>query len=161
MHTPLRTRTPAIEHDEVEDILNDLTKLNLDGRQILGDKTNVESKTSGGAKKGKKLQTEIIEINSDSDGNSSVETAYLMPKAARLSKLASRASHATNNLALANLIEDFVEVLRSNSSRTLTKEGSHFLDVLHKQLADPSVFVTPIRYVECILAIKDRLKMVA
>lgn len=149
MHTPLRTRTPAIEHDEVEDILNDLTKLNLGGRQILGDKTNVELKTSADAKKGKILQNEIIEINSDSDANSSVPTTCLMPKAVRLARLTSRASDATDNLALANLVGEFVEVLRSNSSRTLTKEASNFLDVLHKQLADPSVFVTPLRYVVC------------
>jgi casein kinase 1 len=158
MHTPLRIRTPAIERDEVEDILNDLTKLNLDGRQILGNKTNTDEatrKTQADANKGNPMQKEIIEISSDSDANLSIPPPFMMPKAARLVKLTVMVSDATNNLALSDVVCEFVEVLRSNSSKTLTKEASHFLDMLHKQLADPSVFVTPLRYVLPLLSDLD------
>jgi len=139
-------RTPAIERDEVEGILNGLTKLNLDGRQILGNKTNVEEATREVANKGKPMQKEIIEIASDSDVTNSIPPpAFAIPKAHRLAKLTVKASDATDNLALSNLVHEFVEVLRSNSSKTLTREATHFLDALHKQLADPSVFITPLR----------------
>jgi hypothetical protein len=143
-------RTPAIERDEVEDILMDLKKLNFDGRQILGNKTNVDDvtrKAQEGAKKDNSIQKDIIEISSESEINDSMPPPCVLPKALRLTRLTAKASDATNNLALSDLVREFVEVLRSNSSKTLTKEASHFLDVLHKQLADPSVFVTPVRYV--------------
>jgi hypothetical protein len=157
VHTPLRTRTPVIERDEVEDILNDLTKLNLDGRQILGNKTNVEEATRKApedANKGNSKQKEIIELSSDSDANVSISPPFVMPKALRLAKLTVKTSDATNNLALSEHVCEFVEVLRSNSSKALTREASHFLDVLHKQLADPSVFVTPLRYA-CVVAFAE------
>jgi casein kinase 1 len=143
-------RTPAIERDVVENILNDLTKLNLGGRQILGNKTNVEDTTRNApadANKCNPIQKEIIEVSSDSDSNDSTPSPFVVPKAVRLAKLTVRVSDATNNLALSDLVREFVEVLQSNSSRTLTREASHFIDVLHKQLADPSVFVTPLQYV--------------
>jgi casein kinase 1 len=149
-HTPVRMWTPAVERDEVEDILKDLKKLNLDGRRILGNKTNVEDatrKTQESAKKDNSIQKDIIEISSGSETNDGIPPPCMMPKALRLHKLTAKASGATNNLALSDLVREFVEVLQSNSSKTLTKEASHFLDVLHKQLADPSVFVTPVRYV--------------
>lgn len=147
-HTPLRTRTPAIERDEVEGILNGLTKLNLEGRQILGNKTNVEEvtrKAQDDAKKSNPTQKEVIEISSDSDASTLMLPLFAMPKALRLANLTTKASDATNNLALSDLVHEFAEILRSNSSKTMTREASHFLDVLHKQLADPSVFVTPLR----------------
>jgi len=116
----------------------------------LGNKTNVGEaarKAEENTKKSDSMPKEIIEINSDSETNISMPLPFAMPKAAKLAKLTVRASDATNNLALAGLVREFIEALRSNSSKTLTKDASHFLDVLHKQLADPSVFATPLRWV--------------
>ena len=139
-------RTPAIERDQVEGILNDLTRLNLGGRQVLGDRTNVEEapKVQEARKKSDLLGKEIIDISSDTDATDSIPQ---LPKSLQLARLTTRACNATDNLALSGLVREFVEVLRINSSRTLTKEASRFLDALHKQLADPSVFVAPQRFV--------------
>lgn len=38
-----------------------------------------------------------------------------------------------------------MQVLQTHRSRTLTKEAFAFLDALYKQLADPSVYVRPMR----------------
>jgi casein kinase 1 len=151
VNTPLRTRTPALEIDEFQGILNDLKKLDLVGRPILGDRTNVEEamrKAQNDAKKDdashKTATKEVIELSDSEDG--SIPPPFLTPKAHRLAKLTSKASDATTNAALSELVRQFIEVLQCNSSRTLTKEAFHFLDVLYKQLADPSIFVTPLRY---------------
>jgi casein kinase 1 len=60
--------------------------------------------------------------------------------------LTTRASNAKDNAALAALVKEFVDVMKMNSSRTLTREAFGFLDVLFKQLDDPSVFIGPKRF---------------
>lgn len=150
MNTPLRTRTPALEADAFQGILNDLKKLELVERPVLGDRKNIEEavrKAQQDARNGepsqKTIVKEVIEVNDSED--ESIPPPFLTPKAHRLVKLTNKASEATNNAALSGLVREFIEVLQCNSSRTLTKEAFHFLDVLYKQLADPSVFVTPLR----------------
>ena len=108
----------------------------------MGNKTNVDEATRKASDL--PIHKEIIEIASDSDMAKSMPTPFVIPKAHRLVKLTAKASDATDNLALSNLVREFVEVLRSNSSKTLTREATQFLDALHKQLADPSVFVAPL-----------------
>lgn len=71
--------------------------------------------------------------------------AHRYTKAARITKLTRAAGQAADNHALAQITTDFVKVLQSSNSRTLTREGFAFLDALHKQLADPSVFIVPLR----------------
>jgi casein kinase 1 len=68
-----------------------------------------------------------------------------LTKATQLVALTRRVRETTDNVALAGVVRDFTEVLDSSRSRTLTKEGFAFLDALYKQLADPSVYVVPIR----------------
>ena len=68
-----------------------------------------------------------------------------LTKAAQLTALTRKVQDATDNVLLARVVRDFVDVLESSRSRTLTKEGFAVLDALHKQLADPSVFVAPLR----------------
>ena len=68
-----------------------------------------------------------------------------LTKAARLGQLAREMAAATDNAALARLVRAFVGVMQENRSKMLTKEGFAVLDALHKQLADPSVFVAPQR----------------
>lgn len=117
-------------------ILEDLKRLEFNQageKQVLRDRTNVEAarrQDSTGTK-------EIIEISSGSEEEES--------KASRLTKLTGKASSATDNAALGEFVRHFVQAMKCNSSRTLTKEASAFLDALHKQLKDPSVFVAPQR----------------
>jgi ribosomal protein S19E (S16A) len=132
-------------------VLNDLANLNLDNRRILGDRQNVvhavqKAKRDAIPEKNDSVKTaeesKIIQISSESEGAS---PRFLTPKAHKLNKLTKALSDATDNSIMARIVTDFVAVLQLNSSRTLTKEGFAFLDALYKQLADPSVFVMPLR----------------
>ncbi|CAA7261348.1 unnamed protein product [Cyclocybe aegerita] len=157
-NTPLRARTPAMPRDEMANILNDLTKLNLGAQPILGDKTNVQEAIRK-AKEGAKIDStkkppkkaapngghEVIVISDESESGDVVPVRYQAPKALRLNQLAEKCSNATENQMLAQLIREFIDILQMNSSRTLTKEAFYFLDVLYKQLDDPSVFIKPRR----------------
>lgn len=146
-------RVLALPHDEMAGILNGLTNLNLEPQHVLGDRTNVQNAMRK-AKEEIDLQknagsdgTNVIVISSGSESNDTVPMRFQPPKAVRLGDLSRRASTATDNQTLARLVKEFVEVLRMNSSRTLTKEAFVFLDVLYKQLDNPSVFIQPARFV--------------
>ena len=89
----------------------------------------------------------VIEISDQSEATDFMPMRYQAPKALRLNQLAEKASSATENKSLAAIVKEFSEVLKMNSSRTLTREAFYFLDVLYKQLDDPSVFIKPTRSV--------------
>jgi len=89
-------------------------------------------------------QAEVVVI-SDEQSSGEHGPVHRYNKAARITKLTQAAGQAADNRVLARLTEDFVKVLRNSNSRTLTREGFAFLDALHKQLADPSVFIVPLR----------------
>ena len=134
-------------------ILNGLTNLNLEPQQVLGDRTNVQNAMRKAKeeidlqKNGGSDGTNPILVSSGSEGNDTVPMRFQPPKAVRLGDLSRRASTAADNQTLARLVKEFMEVLRMNSSRTLTKEAFLFLDVLYKQLDNPSVFIQPARFV--------------
>ena len=135
-------------------ILNGLTNLNLEPQHVLGDRTNVQNAMRK-AKEEIDLQkntgsdgTNAIVVSNDTESNDTVPVRFQLPKAVRLGDLSRRASTATDNQTLARLVKEFVVVLRMNSSRTLTKEAFVFLDVLYKQLDNPSVFIQPARFVK-------------
>ncbi|KAJ7644075.1 kinase-like domain-containing protein [Roridomyces roridus] len=144
--TPRRSLAPGPE--EMERILNDLTNLDL-GDPVLADRKTVDEavrKAKAAAKDDSTKTPEVIDITGDSDDEpDTIPPPHLTPKAYKLAKLTKRASEATDNPQLSELVLEFIEILRSNSSRTLTKEGFAFIDALYKQLADPSVFIMPLR----------------
>ncbi|KAH9046177.1 kinase-like domain-containing protein [Lactarius hengduanensis] len=145
----LNQRTEAqlkLAEAQLTGLLQGLAQLQIKGdhigRPVLGDRKNVQG---GGGDGGDLLlkkpgQAEVVVI---SDGESSGEygPVHRHNKAARITKLTQAAGQAADNRVLARLTEDFVKVLRNSNSRTLTREGFGFLDALHKQLADPSVFI--------------------
>lgn len=148
----------------MENVLHDLARLNLNTpRPPLGDKKNVHQSP---AKNQEPLpaaipvkkpspplfgqQDVIVLDDDDSDDRSRSRNGVAAMdrrwgKASRLNQLAREANDASDNKALARLAADFVRVLKDTSSRTLTKEAFAFLDALHKQLSDPSVFIVPLR----------------
>ncbi|KAF7314193.1 Dual specificity kinase 1 [Mycena kentingensis (nom. inval.)] len=143
-------RSLAPPPDEMERILNDLTNLNMgDPGGGLVDRATVDEavrKAKDAAKEDSfKDAHEVIDITSDSESDNTIPPPHVTPKAYKLLKVVGRAEAATDNATLADCVLDFVEVLKSNSSRTLTKEAFAFLDALNKQLADPSVFMVPLR----------------
>ncbi|KAF8195370.1 kinase-like domain-containing protein [Pholiota molesta] len=138
VNTPLRARTPAVPRDEMADILNDLTKLNLAAKPILGDRTNVQQAVL-------KAQADA---KLDSSEQAAAEGSGVGSKRAIVISSGSERSgafDAPDNATLSQLVKEFKDVLQINSSRTLTREAFYFLDVLYKQLDDPSVFIKPAR----------------
>lgn len=131
----------------MEAILGGLATLHVTPRPVLGERTNVleaEKKTKASLVK----SAERVGKNGskrDAEGSTPAGRAA-KSKAVLLADLSSRAAKATDNEALSSLVQEYVKVLQMNSSRTLTKEASRFLDTLYKQLDDPSVFVQPTRY---------------
>ncbi|KAJ7095934.1 kinase-like domain-containing protein [Mycena belliarum] len=145
---PRRSQAPAPE--EMERILNDLTNMDL-GDPVLGDREAVDEavrKAKDAVKddsaKDDNQSREVIEIVSDSD-DGRIPLDCMSPKAYKLTMLTRRASDAADNAALSELVVEFIGIMQSNKSRMLTKEGFRFLDTLYKQLADPSVFIVPMR----------------
>jgi casein kinase 1 len=132
-------------------LLQGLAQLNINRetseRPVLGDKMNV--KNSGGNECLLLKKPDVAEIIVISDGGRWAAepgpAVHRYTKAAQITKLTRAAGQAADNRVLAQLTGDFVKVLQSSNSRTLTREGFAFLDALHKQLADPSVFIVPLR----------------
>jgi casein kinase 1 len=132
-------------------LLHGLAQLNINRgtpeRPVLGDKKNVQNEGINGCLLLKKPEVAEIIVISDG-GRWAVEhgpAAHRYTKASQITKLTRAAGQAADNRVLAQLTTDFVKVLQSSNSRTLTREGFAFLDALHKQLADPSVFIVPLR----------------
>lgn len=146
---PAPTR-PTMDTDEMENVLNDLAKLQLNPpRPILGDQTNVPAPAR---KVVAKKPSEIISLSDSSEEGIPKPNGQPLPprtpvrtrKASQLQKLKHSVLDSTDNAALAVAVEEFTEFLQLGS-KTLTKEGFAFLDALYKQLADPSIFVHPLR----------------
>ncbi|KAJ8481744.1 hypothetical protein ONZ45_g15208 [Pleurotus djamor] len=99
----------------------------------------------------KRPELKVVEISSESedeleDDDDALPPVGRYPKAHHLGILITRVLHTKEHKQLGVLVEHFANVLRgSNSSRSLTKEGFAFLDVLHQQLSDPAVPVVPMR----------------
>ncbi|OBZ71290.1 Casein kinase I isoform delta-like protein [Grifola frondosa] len=147
-------RPQGMTADEMEAILGGIANLQLGERQVLGNRNEVangvRSPTNHATKpvpqKPPTPSNDAIVISSDDENApGKAPAAVRLPKAAHLMKLARATSEATENVALARIVQDFVGVLQETRSRTLTKEGFAVLDALYKQLADPSVYVIPLR----------------
>lgn len=140
-------------------MLKDLARLDLGNqRQVLGNRGNLPRPVHAATPalpakpvaqpKKPAAEPEVIVISDDGENAAPLgqkAAVTRLPKATALAQLARRVPNATDNVTLARVVRDFVDVLQSSRSRTLTKEGFAFLDALHKQLADPSVFAVPIR----------------
>jgi len=138
----------------MENVLHDLAKLQLHNRPILADQTNIlPAQANKQAESSNKKAADVIDLCSTSDEGTAPEPPKNMPprtpvrvkKATRLEKLKSSVSDATDNAMLSTVVAEFSTFLRETGSKTLTREGFAFLDALYKQLADPSVFVQPMR----------------
>ena len=133
--------------------MKDLARLALTPqRHVLGNKDNVLRAAPAPApaaapKKQTPAEPEVVVLEGDENAEPLGQKAAVtrLPKATALYQLTRRVPDAIDNVALARVVRDFWDVLQSSRSRTLTKEGFAFLDALHKQLADPSVFVAPAR----------------
>lgn len=140
----------------MEDVLQDLAKLQLNHRPALADQTNAPTPDTQAAKpKGAKEEGDDDDLNGDSTAGrrTAEQPKNLRPRAPlrikkseRLSQLRVAMSKSTDNIALSKIVTEFVTVLKeTGTSKTLTIEGFCFLDALYKQLGDPAVVVQPMR----------------
>ncbi|KAF9221502.1 kinase-like protein [Gyrodon lividus] len=148
----------TVTKSEMENVLQDLAKLQLNNRPALADQTNVPAVAQAGAqadKPGVRKGGETIDLDSDSSTGHPVQepprnlpprTPVRTRKATRLFVLRRAVLDAADNAALSKVVAEFTIFLKeTGSSKTLTKEGFSFLDALYKQLGDPSVFIQPMR----------------
>jgi len=144
---------------DVHRVLDDLANLNLNDHQIPGAKkpgeqTNKptarenDDKLQGEANKENdvivKKEREVIVVSSGDESNTppdKVKSGTRWSKAAALMKLASRVPKALHNSELADLVHEFLAILQSSRSKTVTREAFSFLEALQKQLRDPSIFI--------------------
>lgn len=141
------------DDQELENAVGALANLALSPRQVLGQRNVNEAaapRPAEGEVKKKKTQAEhsqdgVIVISDDENELYVPPGGVRLHKAAHLSLLARKVPDTTDNAALSKLVLEFWQVLSSNRSRALTKEGFAFLDALYKQLTDPSVYVVPMR----------------
>lgn len=111
-------------------ILGGLAELNLGARPVLVNHTNIIN--IGTIPE----SNEISDIVPDT--RPPPPSRYAVQKARQLELLAKQASSATTDVELSRLVLEFIQVMLSNSGRTLTRPAFQFLDMLYKQLNDPS-----------------------
>ena len=146
INTPQRRPAAERHQQDMYNILKDLQKLNLQANNPFANQVRTIKPPEGNP--APVAEREVFELDSDSE-NEDVpplrQPAAQQSKALRLEQLSDQASKAADNKTLAELVREFITVLQMNSSRTLTREALHFLDVVYKQLDDPSVFLVPER----------------
>ena len=126
-------------------ILGGLAELNLGARPVLVNHTNIIN--IGTIPE----SNEVIEISDIvPDTRPALPSRYAVQKARQLELLAKQASSATTDVELSRLVLEFIQVMLSNTGRTLTRPAFQFLDMLYKQLNDPSALAQPGKWVSSI-----------
>lgn len=133
----------------MENVLQDLAKLQLNRRPVLAEQTNIpRTDTQEEKPNDAKEDGDIIDLTSDSTGgrrtperpkNLVPRTPVRIKKSERLWKLRTALSKSTDNAAISKIVSEFATVLReTGTSKTLTIDGFSFLDALYRQLGDPA-----------------------
>lgn len=149
-------KRPACTSSELENVLQDLAKLQLNNRPPLADQTNAPPADTQAAKpKDAKDDGDVIDLSGDSTGgrrtpeqpkNLQPRTPVRIKKSERLWKLRIELSKSTDNAAISKIVTEFATVLKeTGTSRTLTIEGFSFLDALCKQIGNPAALAQPTR----------------
>lgn len=147
-------RDPGKPAADIAKLLVDIANLNLNEHQIPGGKKldkspppqAVKTSTKGaqGPENIKPEEKPAVIISSDNEGSKPKRMALRTARSSKvaiLSRLTREISEAINNHMLAKVLHEFIELLESNRSKMLTREGFTFLDTFYKQLADPSIFI--------------------
>lgn len=155
--SPRKEPATPLKPTDVSKLLGDIANLNLNEHQIPGAKKPVKPKVIEQPREEPEKEnavvpsaqppSNVIVVSGNESSPNGSESKTLQPatrwsKAAALVRLTAKVSNAVDNVALARIVHDFVEVLQTNRSKALTKEGFAFLAALNKQLEDPSVFIT-------------------
>jgi len=145
----------AATTSDMENVLQDLAKLQLNPRPVLADQTNKHATDPQAAKLNDvKEESDIIDLTGDSTvGRRTAEQRKGLPrtpvrikKSERLWNLRMALSKSKDNAAISKIVAEFAAVLKETAtSKTLTIEGFCFLDALYKQLGNPAALVQPMR----------------
>ncbi|KAF8650143.1 hypothetical protein AX16_005378 [Volvariella volvacea WC 439] len=138
IQSPRKLRAAAPEPEDLKQVLKGLAELKFSGKGVLGDRSNIDSIIRQ-VREERSLNSKLTAP--DSEGGSRNTAARGTDKAARLAKLVSQVPAACTNKQLASLVHEFTQTLQLNTSKTLTKDAIRFLEVLKKQLEDPSIFI--------------------
>ncbi|KAI9462249.1 kinase-like domain-containing protein [Boletus coccyginus] len=149
-------KRPACTGSEMENVLQDLAKLQLNNRPALADQTNTPTPGAHVAKpKDASEEGDVIDLTVESSRgrqtpkqskNPSPRTPVRIKKSERLWQLRLAVPKSKDNAALSRIVTEFATVLReTGTSKTITIEGFSFLDGLYKQLGDPAAPVQPMR----------------
>lgn len=138
--------SPGAKVNDMAGILNGLTKLDLGSRPVLVNNTKVLGQQQASQKSESEVKKDtkasgIVEI-SDTEPVAGLPQ-FALQKGRQLELLARKVVKSSCNEDLSKDVSEFVRVMQSNSGRTLTRPAFQFLDMLYKQLDDPSVFVQP------------------
>jgi len=128
-------------------IIGGLAKLDLGARPVLVNHINIINAVTRASQQNKRTEVESNEVIEISDivpePRSSLPPRYAVQKARQLELLTKAASSAMTDVELSKLVLEFIQVMLSNSGRTLTRPAFQFLDMLYKQLSDPSGLTQP------------------
>lgn len=130
--------------DEMEKILAGLKNIDIaggsDDRPVLGDRQNIQKAVD------KQRHAIVITDSTDASGGGKEDRQQaVLKKSDQLGMLRCKVLTAVDNDELARAVYEFMNVISTQRSKVLTKEGFGFLDALCKQLGDPSVFIAPLR----------------
>ncbi|KIY64964.1 kinase-like protein [Cylindrobasidium torrendii FP15055 ss-10] len=140
---PARTVAPSKNQDMAK-IIEDLCKLKLSSFDkwtgAVVDPNVANQNMDNAAKQIREGPSSEEQIIISSGSEDAYDVSPKVAKSQKLDKLTKRTRLATDNKELSSVVSDFVTTLQLYS-KTLTREGFAFLEALHKQLADPSVFL--------------------
>lgn len=136
----------------VEDVLAELAKLNLGEKKPSSTEKQQQDRKTEQSREPSKVTLPTIDVIVISSDEESVPTSSSQKrggqqfgrysKAIAIKELADQARAAVTNKELAGVLRRFIELFRANRSKVVTKEAFDFLTVLHRQLDDPSIFIS-------------------
>lgn len=121
-------------------ILGGIAKLDLGNRPVLVNNTkivNAATRKTQEEANDSKLDVNDVVDTSGTDALPAPPPRLVHQKGQQLERLAKSIEAATTNKELSKYVSEFIQIMQSNSGRTLTRPGFQFLDVLYKQLDSP------------------------
>lgn len=144
-NTPRRLLSPPVKKDDMVGILGGIAKLDLGGRPVLVNNARINKTTVQETQEAKSSKLDVRDGVETSDANAlpGLPPRLALQKGQQLERLSKSVGPATTNKELSKYVSDFIQIMQSNSGRTLTRPAFQFLDVLYTQLDKSSLVIQP------------------
>ncbi|KAF7768193.1 hypothetical protein Agabi119p4_7436 [Agaricus bisporus var. burnettii] len=144
-NTPRRLLSPPVKKDDMVGILGGIAKLDLGGRPVLVNNARINKTTIQETQEAKSSKLDVRDGVETSDANAlpGLPPRLALQKGQQLERLSKSVGPATTNKELSKYVSDFIQIMQSNSGRTLTRPAFQFLDVLYTQLDKSSLVIRP------------------